>query len=158
MAKTTYPYVIAWRTESGRLDLWTKKGAWGAEFRFDIMKLFRTLATAEAEAFRIVAAHAMVGEEVVVCRFDDFIRRMSTHLVIENDYRRRFVLRHARRWMARRSSQKYFLMPRDPMDHGHNSMAKMVKTERGGREYRCTWCNVKVGLRREKVNDWSFLR
>lgn len=148
MAKASYPYVIAWHARSGRTDLLTKKGAWCVDFRFDIVKLFRTLKSAEAWAFDVGAMLGMVGE-IAVYRYDEFVEK---HLRTVREARWvDFNKAVARRWMAYRKPPKYSLMPRDPMDHGHNSMVKVVTTPRGGREYRCSWCNVKVGLQRVRL-------
>jgi hypothetical protein len=145
MAKTTYPYVIVWaapHSTPGRDDVWTKKGAWGAHFRFDIMKLFRTLESAEREAFKFASMRGMVGE-VRVRRFDEFVRDSNL-----DDHIKAFQMRVARKWMRRRPLPKYHERPGDPMAHGHNSATKVIVTARGGREYRCTWCDVKLGVRR----------
>ena len=149
MAKTSYPYVIAWHANPGRVDVWTKKGAWGAYFRFDIMKLFRTLSSAESEAFKRGTMGSMVGE-IAVYRFDEFLNLKEITLAADE---KAFQLRVARKWMRRRPLPKYMERPGDPMTHGHNSVVRVERTPKGGRVYKCSWCNVKVGSRRIPRKD-----
>lgn len=101
MAKATFPYVIVLENGNARPDVWTKRGAWGAYFRFDLVKLYKTLVSAEADAFRIAIAENKLGE-IQVQKFNQFVNAVTLDERIGSIY-----IRAARKWMRGGSPPKF---------------------------------------------------